>query len=295
MGDMVLKGGISTVRYIWNSNGGACDECQALDGQEFDFPEDIPDHPHPNCQCYIEMIVDEQGDDDDEPCDCWDKMDELFNELGEIISNFENLASEIETEIEDTESITSEAENAVAKMDETLSELEPEVGQHLPDCEFNIDEYYAEMYAQRDELVMLIRDIISKIYPLQTLLATIYNLVSNYIELLGTRGDMDKYYHSVANCQNAQLGILGEQISEAACNLKEGYDSYTYVHTHKVSVEEALRDSIADQEANRLGRERGRQNPTCDCRILMQDLKPIEPTEFSIENLIDFILKRIKL
>ena len=57
---------------------------------------------------------------------------------------------------------------------------------------------------------------------------------------------------------------------------KELFDQYKniYAITHRKSKEEALADSEKDQIANRLGRERGRNNPTCDCRILMQDLKP---------------------
>ena len=73
--------------------------------------------------------------------------------------------------------------------------------------------------------------------------------------------------------------VLGEVEEEAATVLsdkKEMFDQYKniYARTHKVSEEEALADSERDQIANRLGRERGRNNPTCDCHILMQDLKP---------------------
>lgn len=69
---VVLKGGISNVRYVWHSEQGehTCDECAELDGQEFDMFDDIPEKPHPNCQCTIEMIEDnseEGGNTDDEP------------------------------------------------------------------------------------------------------------------------------------------------------------------------------------------------------------------------------------
>ena len=55
---VVLKGGISNVRYIWHSEQGehTCDECAELDGQEFDMFDDIPEKPHPNCQCTLERI-----------------------------------------------------------------------------------------------------------------------------------------------------------------------------------------------------------------------------------------------
>lgn len=44
--------------------------------------------------------------------------------------------------------------------------------------------------------------------------------------------------------------------------------------SHKVTIEEAIADSERDQAANRLGRERGRKYPYCDCSILMHDLLP---------------------
>lgn len=47
-----------------------------------------------------------------------------------------------------------------------------------------------------------------------------------------------------------------------------------YTKSHKVTIEEAITDSKRDQVANRLGRERGRKYPYCDCSILMHDLLP---------------------
>ena len=45
----------------------------------------------------------------------------------------------------------------------------------------------------------------------------------------------------------------------------------TFLCNSCVTLEEAIADS---ERGNRLGRERGRNNPTCDCHILMQDLLP---------------------
>lgn len=59
--------------------------------------------------------------------------------------------------------------------------------------------------------------------------------VSNYIELLYHayalhECGMDKYYHSVANCQCAQLGELETEMATGFSDLKELYEQYTYVH-----------------------------------------------------------------
>ena len=40
--------------YLWHSEPGACEKCQALDGKTFDDANTIPDKPHPNCKCWIE-------------------------------------------------------------------------------------------------------------------------------------------------------------------------------------------------------------------------------------------------
>ena len=73
------------------------------------------------------------------------------------------------------------------------------------------------------------------------------------------REKMDKYRHSVANCQSAQLGEYEEEVAKMLSDKKEIYDQHTYMQTHHVTLEKAVEDSERDQVANRLGRERGRK------------------------------------
>lgn len=56
--NIVLKGGISNVRYIWHSEHGenTCDECLDLDGKEFDIFDEVPERPHVNCKCTVEVV-----------------------------------------------------------------------------------------------------------------------------------------------------------------------------------------------------------------------------------------------
>lgn len=277
----VLKGGISNTRYVWVTEDGACEECQAMDGTEYDNPDDAPIPLHPNCKCRIEEIVDEEPnepDDDDEPCDCVERLDALIEELEGIVGDAESLEGDVQADSEDVEKMASDAENMIAEMDETLDSLSEEYGQHLPDCENNIDAIYDEIVAEKEKLQNLLTDILSFLDQIKSYLQVVSIFVSNYLELLYKayvvkETGMDKYYHSVANCQSAQLGEFEEGVATALSDKKELYDQYTYVQTHKVTIEEAIADSERDQIANRLGRERGRNNPTCDCRILMQDLK----------------------
>lgn len=85
MSDIVLEGGIGNYKYIWHSNDCACAKCQALDGTEYDNEKDIPDKPHPNCKCYVE-VVDENG------CNC---LLDLIIALSEITQEAINLKNEI--------------------------------------------------------------------------------------------------------------------------------------------------------------------------------------------------------
>lgn len=85
MSDIVLEGRIGNYKYIWHSNDCACEKCQALEGTEYDNEKDIPDKPHPNCKCYIEVIEQNR-------CNC---LDDLLTELGGIIGDAMSLQSEI--------------------------------------------------------------------------------------------------------------------------------------------------------------------------------------------------------
>lgn len=58
--NIVLKGGISYNKYVWHSENGehTCDVCKSLDGKVFDFYDEVPERPHPNCKCTVEVVED---------------------------------------------------------------------------------------------------------------------------------------------------------------------------------------------------------------------------------------------
>ncbi len=277
----VLKGGISNTRYVWVAEDGACDDCQAMDGTEYDNPDDAPIPLHPNCKCRIEEIADDEPNDDDEPCDCVERLDALIQELEENYSDIKSVEGEAQSDSENIETMRSNVETMIEEMNEALEFLGEEYGQHFTDCENNIDAFYDEVLAMKEKLQNLLTDILDLLETIKSYLEVIPIFISNFLQLLNKtyvlrETGMDKYYHSVANCQSAQLGEVEEEAATVLSDKKEMFDQYKniYARTHKVSEEEALADSEKDQIANRLGRERGRNNPTCDCRILMQDLKP---------------------
>jgi len=281
---VVLKGGISNVRYIWHSEQGehTCDECAELDGQEFDMFDDIPEKPHPNCQCTIEMIEYDASefDNDDEPCDTIIEIENLIENIENSNNEAESILSSIEIDMSNIQNLLSKIQNFIDEILSIINELESEYGKHLPECENNIDEEYLQACNQKSNLQNLLKDVFSILTSLETFKSTLSIFISNYVELLYhayilKEFEMDKYYHSKANCEATQkLGELGEAYATILSDTKEVYDQYTYVHTHKVSVEDAVADSERDQVANRLGRSRGRENQNCQCSTLMRDLLP---------------------
>lgn len=56
--DIVLKGGISYYKYFWEAENSenTCDKCKELDGQVFEFEDEVPERPHPNCKCKVKVI-----------------------------------------------------------------------------------------------------------------------------------------------------------------------------------------------------------------------------------------------
>lgn len=285
----VLKGGISYYKYVWHSENGehTCDVCKALDGKVFDFYDEVPERPHPNCKCTVEIVEDDEENskpqnDNEEPCDAINEIEIMIDDIETNIRETETLLSEVEIYTQDLENDVFRVQNLIQEVDSTLEILSEEYGKHLPECENNVDKDYAYMYAKREQWQTLLHDILGLLNPIAAFLNTLRIFISNYFELLYhayhlKEFEMDKYYHSKANCEAAQqMGIIGEKSAIFLSDQKEKFDQWNniYAKSHKVSIEEAIADSERDQAANRLGRERGRKYPYCDCSILMHDLLP---------------------
>ena len=69
--DIVLKGGLVYYHYVWHSSDedNTCDECRDLDGQIFEMEDEVPERPHPNCRCTVEIVEGEIETDEDKPQD----------------------------------------------------------------------------------------------------------------------------------------------------------------------------------------------------------------------------------
>jgi hypothetical protein len=257
MSNRKLEGSVEKdviVGYVWHAEGDSCDECQELDGQVFDTEDEIPDPPHPNCDCYVEEIYQEVDEYDDEDtdgdpdedgdeesgeelcnCDYYVRLEEYVDEIDKMIGDSNSLKDEVEAEISDIECF-------IAKYSDIDS----------------------------DDIARLLLDLNSLMNPLQTLFWNITYFSEGWFETVEVEREKldapeaDKYYHAKANCQSAQLGILGSKIAEGLGNLKEYADYYRYVYVKGKSIKETIEMSAEDQKANKEGRELGRKYPTKD-------------------------------
>lgn len=230
---VILKGGISKNRYIWRTEPNACEECQSLDGRIFEFIDDIPEIPHPNCKCHVDVLEEEE---DDELCDCG----YLFDMIDEMIGEGEDLSAEIESDIAD------------------------------------IEEMKIHPFSNKSEMLQgMWNDYISLEQPYNTLMQTLSIFLVNYQQMkdADTRG-ADKYFHAKANCEAAQLGIVGSVIAQALSDLRELTDNFRNIHEKKMSLEESMRDIEEDQKANEEGREQGRLHPSTLPYILLKHRIP---------------------
>ena len=286
----VLKGGVSYNKYVWHSENGehTCDVCSELDGQEFDYYDEVPERPHPNCRCYVEIVENDnensspEPNEDEEPCDVLEQVDELITEIESTKDEVNSYIEDLQTDIEDYENDLERVNKLIQENNLSIEILSEEYGKHLPDCENNIDKEYEHANSQAITLKEILEDIKRLLEMGKEGIGTLIIFGANFVALL-TRAyilkqyEMDKYYHSKANCEAVQaFGELGEEAATLLSDTKEKIDQYRnfYAKSHKVTIEEAIADSERDQVANRLGRERGRDYPNCKCYELMSDLKP---------------------
>lgn len=234
--ETVLKGGISNTRYVWVAEDGACDDCMALDGTEYDNPDDAPIPLHPNCKCSIEEVYDEEVDEtenneDGEPCDVADQVDEMF--------------CEVDAEETELESENNEAESLIETINEIL--VQP-ICQGLTNAANAVVEAFAEAKQAYDIFV------------------------EKKSEMEQYRG-YDKYYHAKANCEATELGTIGELTAHILSAGKEAKDIFKKTIVQGKDVVDVWNDSLNDIGADVYGIEQGHRCRYCD--FTEQDVKDV--------------------
>lgn len=253
----VLKGGVSYNKYVWHSENGehTCDVCSELDGQEFDYYDEVPERPHPNCKCYVEIIEEDNGNpsnqnnEEEEPCDCIVRLLYWQEECNNVNLEIENLMQE--------------AEDTKLLLEEFIEYL-------LNYSNDNIIEYINELYN-------LIQDVVTEVYGMiLQVIQTIQIFYKNWNELITVSKEVGhyvnysaEYYHTKANCEAAQLGDVGEKVATILGYAREGGDIIKDVLVKHQTLEQAFKNSIHDLEVNEEGRRLGKENPNADPRDII--------------------------
>ena len=85
-----LKGNVNYGVYVWHSSDSACEKCRSLNEKRFNSIEEIPDKPHPNCRCWVDII-----EEDEEK-----NLFEFAQDFDELISDAKSLSDEVEKGID---------------------------------------------------------------------------------------------------------------------------------------------------------------------------------------------------
>ena len=267
----VLKGGISYNRYVWHTDDGACDECQALDGMEFDYVEDIPDRPHPNCKCWVEVIEngDYEGDGDgagngtgnpkpkEEPCDCWTQIENLCSEV-------EELDGELSGDIEEAEEIVTDIENEYEAIVNFQSELKDMADSIISCGDECVVTGYAANISNDDKLEDAVYNIVKHIEPARE---AYEKFLENKEAMEAAQDGLDKYYHAKANCEAAELGMFQEMAAAAFSVAKEVKDAYAKIIENHQNVTVVLKDCWMDLKADWYGLEKAKEHGECKDKV----------------------------
>ena len=246
--NLVLKGSVSNTVFIWHSEFGehTCEDCASLDGTQYTLEDDIPDSPHPNCKCYIEIVeFDGEGDGNsenttenklkknknEEPCDC---LYDLPNEFDELVQEALNLQQDVKDMLA---SLFDQIKTKAGKLYESFCQKIIDEASHWDNAAGDFARNYNDM-----------RD-------------------ANTI-------NADKYFHSKANCEATQRGGAGEEIAKAISFLREIEEGTRKVIFEGENVIEQIKDANRDMDANKFGREQAKLYPGDACKILIDVLRP---------------------
>ena len=88
----------------------------------------------------------------------------------------------------------------------------------------------------------------------------------NKSEMIAFRG-YDKYYHAKANCEASRRGLSGEAVAYLASIGKEIIDIYTKTKSKRLTLIEAVKDSLEDLQADFYGISRKSNNGSCGINV----------------------------
>lgn len=274
--ETVLKGGISNTKYVWVAEYGACDDCMALNGTEYEFKDDAPCPLHPNCKCSIEEFADD--DDDDEIC-------EGSFEVEQNLANADEASGEIESANEDSDT---NADETTSLMDEiqSFSEKVEEAREALVEMIENSD--FAEIYFASFAHLLTPVDISMVITLGQNILdianevTACYQIFEDYRDQLQALYDAglcdectDKFYHASANYDCTKRSEVGEITAEILSISKEIRDLFNKVVLEKHNFTKEWQASMDDLRADWYGIQKAKEQINSEKDLKMSEIKDI--------------------
>lgn len=268
--DVILKGGISYNKYIWHSENGehTCDYCAELDGQEFDFYDEVPERPYPNCKCYVEIVeCDDENtssgpSEDEEPCDCWDKIDDLVAETDSWQEEIEPEISELSSIVEEDYNLLYEIKNLKRQVEYSQSELSD-----IELCGDNCVAFITGMAINITDDKNL-ENMMENLSNLTNESRQVYQIfLEHKHEMEEARDGMNKYYHAKANCTSAELGYIQTLWAGLYSILKELKDYVYKVFKYHMDYKEVAKDCWQDLKADWYRIQKAKEHGYCSDEV----------------------------
>lgn len=270
--NVILKGGISNIKYIWHSENGenTCEKCKALDGSVYDFEDEVPQRPHPNCKCTVEVVEDaSQSENDGEPCDCYGQMDLILEQTDE-------LEVKLQADVDEIISMTDQAEADYQEFEQLYSAVQA-LANEVENMESNGSiTGFAASVSENSGL----KDIVLELLRTRKTSSEALALFEYNKRLMAEeRKHSDKYYHAKANCDAASLGVLQALWAEILSIAKE-VDDYKYKvkdqHRNFIVI---FIDCMEDLKADFYGLLKARNRGYCSEEVLPVEDFPTIPAE----------------
>ena len=270
MSETVLKGGISytegEIEYIWHTEEGACEDCLALNGLTCKNIDEIPDKPHPNCRCWVE-VIDGNGSgnesgagnpnpneppEDDDPCDCWDKIQEIMDDI-------EELDGDIKSNIEEAIAMQNELNIEIGNIEALINKI----------LSLNSNYNFKTLkYLKITGNIAIIATLIEKGL-------NAYKTFTDYKKNMENKigGHNDKYWHTKANCDVSKQGIVDAGYATLLSIAKEIYDYYRKTQKLHMDSKSVIEDCKQDLYVDWEGIKQGLKGGVCEVRAIEMEEK----------------------
>lgn len=269
----VLKGGISNTRYVWVTEDGACEDCQAMDGTEYDNPDDAPIPLHPNCKCKIEEIAD-----DEEMCDGVKEVEQNLEDADEASSEIESAKENSDANGDETTSLMDEIQSFSEKVEEAREELI----EMIESSEFAeaFSATFSDLLTPIDISMVLTlgQDVL---YVVNEVIAS-YHIFEDYKDQLQALRDAglcdectDKFYHANANYDCTKRSKVGEITAKILSILKEVWDLIDKISHKKMTAQKAWDDSMGDLRADWYGIQKAKEQMNSEKDLKMSEIRDI--------------------